>query len=77
MCDLYILQQYFILRSKAVELLKEKGPHPYPHKFSVSLALTDFIEQFHHLELGQQLQDQVVSISGEKEEGKNLIRCTV
>ena len=59
------VQQYFILRSKAIQQQKETGPHPYPHKFSVSLSLAAFIEQYQHLECGQQLEDEVLNIAGE------------
>ena len=59
------VQQYFILRTKAIQQQKETGPHPYPHKFSVSLSLAAFIEQYQHLECGQQLEDEVLNIAGE------------
>ena len=36
--------EYFKLRSSAVEALKAEGEtHPYPHKFHVDISLTDFI----------------------------------
>ena len=53
------------MRSKAIQQQKETGPHPYPHKFSVSLSLAAFIEQYQHLECGEQLEDEVLNIAGE------------
>ena len=66
--SLFSLQQYFALRSQAIQSLKETGPHPYPHKFAVTMSLTDFIEQFKDLKEGEQLQDQSISLAGEKRE---------
>ena len=39
--------EYFKLRSKAVEDLKvDAKTHPYPHKFNVTISLTEFIEKY-------------------------------
>lgn len=39
--------QYFELRSRAIQKLREtRDPDPYPHKFNVTLSLTDFIEKY-------------------------------
>ncbi|KAH0446019.1 hypothetical protein IEQ34_025147 [Dendrobium chrysotoxum] len=39
--------QYFELRSRAIQKLREtRDPDPYPHKFYVTLSLTDFIEKY-------------------------------
>lgn len=46
-------QQYLLLRSQAILTQKKTGPSPYPHKFVVTLSLTDFIEQYQGLEPGQ------------------------
>lgn len=56
-------QQYFKLRSQAILAQKQSGPHPYPHKFTVTISLTDFIEAYQHLEAGQHHTD-VVSVAG-------------
>ena len=45
--------EFFKLRSAAVASLKEKGEHPYPHKFHVSMSLENFIQDFQHLEPGE------------------------
>ena len=70
------LQQYFQLRSQAILAQKKTGPPPYPHKFNVTISLTDFIEQYHSLEAGQHHSD-VVSMAGrvhsKREAGGKLI----
>ena len=57
--------EYFKLRSKAVEDLKnDPATHPYPHKFHVSISLTEFIEKYASLEDGQSLDDVQVRVAG-------------
>ena len=57
--------EYFKLRSKAVEDLKnDPTTHPYPHKFHVSISLTEFIEKYSSLEDGQSLDDVQVRVAG-------------
>ncbi|XP_019864333.1 PREDICTED: lysine--tRNA ligase-like isoform X1 [Amphimedon queenslandica] len=69
--------QYFALRSQAIQALKETGPHPYPHKFAVTISLTDFIEQFKDLKDSEQLPDLSFSLAGrihaKRESGSKLI----
>uniref|UniRef100_A0A0B7AQE1 Lysine--tRNA ligase n=1 Tax=Arion vulgaris TaxID=1028688 RepID=A0A0B7AQE1_9EUPU len=55
--------EYFKLRSRAVASLKEKGENPYPHKYHVEMSLTEFIEKFENIELGNILE-QVVTVAG-------------
>jgi len=68
--------EYFKLRSSAVAKLKEDGETPYPHKFSVSISLTDFIEKYSHIQPGDSLAE-LVSVSGrihaKRESGAKLI----
>ena len=45
--------EYFKLRSAAVEELKNGSNHPYPHKFHVNTSLTEFIEKYTSLEAGE------------------------
>ena len=45
--------EYFKLRSAAVEELKQGANHPYPHKFHVNISLTEFIETYSSLESGE------------------------
>ena len=57
--------EYFKLRSLAVEDLKnDPATHPYPHKFHVSISLTEFIEKYSSLEDGQSLDDVQVRVAG-------------
>ena len=60
---LQLSQQYFKLRTQAIQAQKVSGPHPYPHKFQVTLSLIDFIDSYQHLEPGQHHTD-VVSVAG-------------
>uniref|UniRef100_A0A1I8I2F2 Lysine--tRNA ligase n=1 Tax=Macrostomum lignano TaxID=282301 RepID=A0A1I8I2F2_9PLAT len=55
--------KYFELRSAAIGAMKESGATPYPHKFHVSISLTDFIAKYGHLQAGQ-TEDVTVSIAG-------------
>ena len=44
--------EYFKIRSAAVETFKQGPIHPYPHKFHVNISLTEFIETYSSLEAG-------------------------
>ncbi|KAI9333890.1 lysyl-tRNA synthetase [Pilaira anomala] len=57
--------QYFELRSKAINKLRQTPkPEPYPHKFQVQMSLPEFIQKFEKLEVGQRLDDEIVSVAG-------------
>ncbi|XP_072179703.1 lysine--tRNA ligase-like [Diadema setosum] len=56
-------REYFKIRSQAVEALKASGDHPYPHKFHVSISLTDFIKRFDHLK-PEEIHEEVITLSG-------------
>lgn len=76
---------YFEIRSKAISELKalaesdpnKRDEHPYPHKFDVTVSLTNFIEQYSSIETGQILQDVTVRVAGrvhsKRESGAKLI----
>jgi len=68
--------EYFKIRTAAVEELKS-GTHPYPHKFDVSISLTEFISTYSSLEAGQTLKDKTVRVAGRihaiRESGAKLI----
>ena len=52
--------EYFKLRSLAVEELKvDSSTHPYPHKFSVSTSLTNFLQEYEKLKDSETLKDVV------------------
>ncbi|XP_022059036.1 lysine--tRNA ligase isoform X1 [Acanthochromis polyacanthus] len=55
--------QYFKIRTQAIQELKGTAEDPYPHKYHVDLSLTEFIEKYNHLQPGDQLTD-VLSVSG-------------
>jgi len=70
--------EYFKLRSLAVEELKvDSSTHPYPHKFSVSTSLTNFLQEYEKLKDGETLTDVVVRCAGRihaiRESGAKLI----
>lgn len=69
--------EYFKLRSAAVQELKKSGDDPYPHKFHVSMALETFLEKYNHLTDGQTLDNENVSVAGRihsmRESGAKLI----
>ncbi|XP_054696142.1 lysine--tRNA ligase isoform X3 [Grus americana] len=56
--------QYYKIRSHAVQQLKGTSEDPYPHKFHVDLSLSDFIEKYSHLEPGDHLTDITVRVAG-------------
>ncbi|KAJ0056241.1 hypothetical protein NL108_004526, partial [Boleophthalmus pectinirostris] len=56
--------QYFKIRTQAIQALKGTEEDPYPHKYHVDLSLTEFIEKYNHLQPGDQLSDVVLNVSG-------------
>ncbi|XP_068160658.1 lysine--tRNA ligase isoform X2 [Antennarius striatus] len=56
--------QYFKIRSQAIQELKGTVEDPYPHKFHVDISLTEFIEKYDHLQPGDHLTDVVLNLSG-------------
>ncbi|XP_039359602.1 lysine--tRNA ligase isoform X2 [Mauremys reevesii] len=56
--------QYYKIRSQAIQQLKGTDEDPYPHKFHVDLSLTDFIERYSHLQAGDHLRDITVRVAG-------------
>ncbi|XP_034437313.1 lysine--tRNA ligase isoform X2 [Hippoglossus hippoglossus] len=56
--------QYFKIRSQAIQELKGTAEDPYPHKYHVDLSLTDFIEKYNHLQPGDQLTDVFLNVTG-------------
>ena len=48
-----------------MQLLKATGPHPYPHKFDVSMSLTEFIERYQDsVQPGELLEEESYSVAG-------------
>lgn len=56
--------QYYKIRSQAVQQLKVSGEDPYPHKFHVDISLTQFIQDYSHLQPGDHLTDVTLKVAG-------------
>jgi len=56
--------EYFKLRTAAIEDLKSTETHPYPHKFNVTTSLTHFIEKYEYLKDSETLTDVEVRVAG-------------
>ncbi|XP_074473775.1 lysine--tRNA ligase-like [Sebastes fasciatus] len=56
--------QYYKIRTQAIQDLKGTAEDPYPHKYHVDLSLTEFIEKYNHLQPGDQLSDVVLNVAG-------------
>ncbi|KAM3964873.1 lysyl-tRNA synthetase [Aphomia sociella] len=71
--------EYYKLRTAAVAALKNgpKEDHPYPHKFTVSISLEEFIEKYNSLNSAEVLNNVTVSVAGRvhsiRESGAKLI----
>ncbi|KAK9510250.1 hypothetical protein O3M35_005073 [Rhynocoris fuscipes] len=69
--------EYFKIRTKAIQDLKAANLNPYPHKFHVSISLTDFIDTYNHLKDGEIIENKEVSVAGRvhaiRESGTKLI----
>lgn len=66
-CELFFfcfLQQYLENRLKYLAAEKEKGENPYPHKFYVSMSVSEYINKYTTLSDGDHLEDDQVSIAG-------------
>jgi len=56
-------QQYYKIRSQAIQSLKAGTESPYPHKFHVSTSLAEFIEKYKDIADGTWAED-VITVSG-------------
>ncbi|XP_057543621.1 lysine--tRNA ligase, cytoplasmic-like isoform X2 [Amaranthus tricolor] len=56
--------QYFENRVKSLAAQKAAGINPYPHKFFVTLSITEYIEKYGVLNNGDHLEDVQVSLAG-------------
>lgn len=69
--------EFFRLRSAMVAQLRAAGEDPYPHKFSVSTSLTEFVERYAGLQPGEVLTEERLSVAGrvhaKRESGTKLI----
>jgi len=56
--------QYHEMRKKQMVAVKQQGKNPYPHKFHVSIALSEFIRTNADIEVGTHREESNCSISG-------------
>ncbi|KAI0318855.1 hypothetical protein OF83DRAFT_1170734 [Amylostereum chailletii] len=60
--------QYFELRSRQIQKLREtQSPNPYPHKFEVSLSISEYIQKYGKsgvIKSGDKLEGVTVSLAG-------------
>ncbi|KRY73559.1 Lysine--tRNA ligase, partial [Trichinella pseudospiralis] len=65
-----------ILLLAAVKQLRENGFEPYPHKFEVTISLTDFIEKYNSVKC-EEVSNETVCVAGrihsKREAGQKLI----
>ncbi|CAH8312766.1 unnamed protein product [Eruca vesicaria subsp. sativa] len=57
-------QQYFENRVKSLEAEKANGENQYPHKFSMSISVAEFIAKYKSLFNGDHVEDDQVSVAG-------------
>ncbi|XP_069595235.1 lysine--tRNA ligase isoform X2 [Ranitomeya imitator] len=55
--------QYYKIRTQAIQQLKGTKDDPYPHKFQVQMSLTEFIQKYSDLQVGDHLEE-VVTVAG-------------
>ncbi|XP_023639159.1 lysine--tRNA ligase, cytoplasmic-like [Capsella rubella] len=59
-------EQYFENRLMYLAAEKEKGENPYPHKFLVSMSISEYIEKYITLSKGDLVEDDQVSLAGKQ-----------
>ncbi|CAI5442465.1 unnamed protein product [Caenorhabditis angaria] len=69
-------QEYFNMRVRMIESRRAAGDNPFPHKFNVTISLTEFIEKYSSLEK-EQVSNDIVSVAGrifsKRESGSKLV----
>ncbi|CAG0887554.1 unnamed protein product [Cyprideis torosa] len=56
--------EYYKFRSAAVQEMRANGEDPYPHKYDVTISLTDFIDKYDNIDTGTILEDQLWRVAG-------------
>ncbi|KAH1090012.1 hypothetical protein J1N35_017269 [Gossypium stocksii] len=56
--------QFLSNRIKSLALLKESGVNPYPHKFDISMSITEFIDKYRSLHVGEHVENTEISLAG-------------
>jgi len=54
-------------RLKYLSTEKEEGRNPYPHKFSATITIGQYIKEYEGLSDGQHIDDVSVSLTGNHE----------
>lgn len=54
--------QYFEIRSRAINQMKTTSTRPYPHKFQINSQAADFIAKWSHLKTGEEQTDEKICI---------------
>lgn len=57
-------QQFLSNRIKSLDLLKESGVNPYPHKFDISMSITEYIDKYRSLHVGEHVENTEISLAG-------------
>lgn len=69
-------KEYRENRLKYLAALKTEGINPYPHKFSVSMPIVQYIDRYGGLSNGEHLEDMSISLAGrimhKRKSGKKL-----
>mmetsp|Transcript_4289 Transcript_4289/g.6420 ORF Transcript_4289/g.6420 Transcript_4289/m.6420 type:complete len:675 (+) Transcript_4289:33-2057(+) len=56
--------QYYENRLRSIASLEESGKSAYPHKFQVTLRISEYISQFNSIPDGEHLDGTIVSVAG-------------
>ncbi|KAH7514640.1 hypothetical protein FEM48_Zijuj11G0110800 [Ziziphus jujuba var. spinosa] len=56
--------QYLQNRLRILQTAKASGFNPYPHKFTVSTSITEFIEKYGSLDAGEHVETVEISLAG-------------
>lgn len=75
-CD----NNFYEERRKMVNLQKENGVNPYPHKFEPTMTLSEYLIKYDYVNNNETLSDTIVSLSGRVKllrDYKKLFFCTV
>ena len=52
------------MRNESIQGLKNTDMHPYPHKFHVSIGLTEYISKYGDIEPGQMREGETCTVAG-------------
>lgn len=60
-------REYFNMRAEMIKARRSRGENPFPHKFDVTISLTEFIKKYDPMitEDGATLENEVVRVAGD------------